>query len=95
MVALLDGDVGVAVVAAGGVDGGVDVADALSGGDDAVVGGKDGGAVGASSSALGWSLVTPVMGSMRIPNGEAVTRVPWGSGNTTRQDAGTRGSIKT
>ncbi|EGL42974.1 hypothetical protein HMPREF9947_0800 [Propionibacterium sp. 409-HC1] len=80
MVALLDGDVGVAVVAAGGVAGGVDVADALSGGDDAVVGGKDGGAVGASSSALGWSLVTPVMGWTRIPNAEVATRVPWGSG---------------
>ena len=94
MVALLDGDVGVAVVAAGGVAGGVDVADALSGGDDAVVGGKDGGAVGASSSALGWSLVTPVMGWTRIPNAEVATRVPWGSGNTTRPDAGTRGGTK-
>lgn len=93
MVALLDGDVGVAVVAAGGVAGGVDVADALSGGDDAVVGGKDGGAVGASS-ALGWSLVTPVMGWTRIPNAEVATRVPWGSGNTTRPDAGTGGGTK-
>ena len=92
---MLDGDVGVAVAPARGVVGGVDVADALSDGDDAVGGGKEGGAVGAPSSALGWSLVTPVMGSMRIPNGEAVTRVPWGSGNTTRQDAGTGGGTKT
>ena len=50
--------------------------------------------MGVRSSALGWSLVTPVMGSMRIPNGEAVTRVPWGSGNTTRPDAGTGGGTK-
>lgn len=47
------------------------------------------------SSALGWSLVTPVMGSTRILNGEAATRVPWGSGNTTRPDAGTGGGTKT
>ena len=86
---------GVAVVAAGGVAGGADVADTFSGGDDAVVGGKDGGAVGASSSALGWNLVTPVMGWTRIPNAEVSPGVPGGRGNTTRLDAGTGRGTKT
>jgi len=47
--------VGVAVVATGGVAGGDDVADALFGGDDAVGGGNDGGAVISAGVEFGYS----------------------------------------